>query len=145
MSFLIRLRAGDGTVRLLGDLGFASVEDAYLDACAAIPEAAGEELRARRNPFHCAFLIADQAGTVLLEVPFTDLLLPSERVPARPRPAPEPRAEPTLALPISRALRERVERARRLCSETSERKRRTAAHIDRSFRLIRQSRARHFS
>jgi len=141
VSFVIRLRTGDGTVRLLGDLVFETVEEAYLDACAAIPEAAGAELRARRNPFRCAFLIAEHDGAVLMEVPFSDILPPSERESSRSDPA----LLPVRALWDVALLRARVDRARQLRSQVEERQRRAALKIDRSFRLIEQSRIRHFS
>lgn len=141
VSFIIRLRAGDGTVRLLGDLSFSTVEEAYLDACAAIPEAAGAELRARRNPFRCAFLIAEQGGAVLLEVPFSDILPPSERESVPSDPALVPAKVPWNV----ELLRARVDRARQLRFKAEECQRRAAAKIDRSFHLIEQSRIRHFS
>jgi len=145
VSFLIRVRSGDGTVRLLGELDVASLEEAYLDACAAIPDAASQEIRERRNPFRCAFIIGGLDGTVLLEVPFTDLLSPSERGSGTNLGRPLRRSKLAQVNGTSGPTGERIDRARQLRSETLELRRRAAIHIDRSCQLIRRSRAHMFS
>lgn len=79
MDFFVSLRTPERTEPALGSLQFESLEEAYLDACAAIPDTAADLLRRRRNPFHCAFVISGEDGGLLLEIPFTDILPPSER------------------------------------------------------------------
>jgi len=75
-------------------LEFGSLEEAYLDVCASIPEAARDLLIKRMDPLSPSYKIADARGRVLLDVPFTDILAPSEwRLPkARRRPYGSPRS-----------------------------------------------------
>jgi hypothetical protein len=79
MECFVNLRTAERTEPAFDSLHFASLEEAYLDACAAIPDAAADLLRQRRNPFRCAFIISGTDGSLLLEIPFTDILPPSER------------------------------------------------------------------
>ena len=60
------------------DIGteFPSLESAYLSTCQAILEIAFEKLRARQNPEDDAFEIADAERTVLMQVPFQEVLRP---------------------------------------------------------------------
>ncbi len=67
---------------------FASLEDAYLHVCGAIPDAAQQLLLDGETPLDCAFVIADGHGRTLMEVPFTEVLSPKlwrrQRAPQRP-------------------------------------------------------------
>jgi len=58
------------------DLGleFASLEHAYLQVCAAIPEVARDLLADRQDPLTASCDICDDHGRVLMTVPFTDVL-----------------------------------------------------------------------
>jgi len=73
-NFLITLRTPKFAWPLFESVPFESVEAAYLDVCAAIPDAAADLLRERINPFHCVFLISDESGALLMEVPLSELL-----------------------------------------------------------------------
>lgn len=60
------------------DIGteFPSLESAYLSTCQAILEIAFEKLRARQNPEDDTFEIVDAERTVLMQVPFQEVLRP---------------------------------------------------------------------
>ncbi|WP_336486699.1 DUF6894 family protein [Methylobacterium nigriterrae] len=60
---------------------FASLEQAYLEACHAIPDIAADlrQSRLRRvgdDPFSYCFEITDTEGRVLMDVPFMEILDP---------------------------------------------------------------------
>ena len=55
-------------------LNLASAEAAYLEACAAVPGLTAELLRAGEHPRGYAFVVADEAGRVLFEIPFQEIL-----------------------------------------------------------------------
>jgi hypothetical protein len=55
-------------------LEFAGIEAAYLEACASIPEISADLAREWKNPARYSFEIADPAGKLLIEVPFTEIL-----------------------------------------------------------------------
>ena len=60
---------------------FASLEDAFVEACDAIPDIAAELWRSasrsrRDDPLACTFEIADVQGRLLMEVPFLEILDP---------------------------------------------------------------------
>src|SRR5690242_7150032 len=55
---------------------FPSLEAAYLSTCEAILDIAHEKLRARQDPDQDAFEIADAQRTVLMQVPFLEVLRP---------------------------------------------------------------------
>jgi hypothetical protein len=55
-------------------LEFASAEAAYLEACAAIPGLTAELLRIGDNPKGYAFVVTDEAGRVLFEIPFHEII-----------------------------------------------------------------------
>lgn len=55
-------------------LEFAGIEAAYLEACASIPEISADLACEWKNPARYAFEIADPAGRLLMEVPFTEIL-----------------------------------------------------------------------
>ena len=67
-------------------LDCADLEAAYLQACHAMPGLTADFLRDGRNPMEHAFEIADAEGSVLLELPFTELVRHGRR-PARPQAA----------------------------------------------------------
>jgi hypothetical protein len=55
---------------------FPSLESAYLSTCQAILEIAFEKLRARQDPEKDVFEIVDAQRTVLMMVPFLEVLRP---------------------------------------------------------------------
>ncbi len=55
-------------------LELANAEAAYLEACAAIPRLTAELLRVGDHPRGYAFVVADEAGRVLFEIPFHEVL-----------------------------------------------------------------------
>ena len=64
----------------IDDIGteFPSLESAYLSTCQAILDIASDKLRARQDPDHDAFEIADAQRTVLMQVPFLEVLHPRQ-------------------------------------------------------------------
>jgi hypothetical protein len=74
--FFFNLRSqGDVSVDAIGT-EFSSLEAAYLDACNAILQIAFEKLQARQDPSEDVFEIADGQRTVLMQVPFLEVLQP---------------------------------------------------------------------
>jgi hypothetical protein len=65
------------------DLGteFPSLEEAYLDACRSVLEISFEGLRNRRDPHLDSVEILDAGRRSLMEVPFSDVLLPKPSQP----------------------------------------------------------------
>jgi hypothetical protein len=55
---------------------FSCLEAAYLDACDAIMQIAFEKLRSRQDPSKDTFEITDGQRTVLMQVPFLEVLQP---------------------------------------------------------------------
>lgn len=53
---------------------FVDVDAAYLDAFKAATDMWCEALREQRNPYYDYFQIRDQAGAVVLELPFAEIL-----------------------------------------------------------------------
>jgi hypothetical protein len=76
MLFFFHLRTAEGVERDEVGLSLESLDSAYLSACDTIPAAAAELLRARQDPMACAYLIHDEAGRLLIEVPFAELVAP---------------------------------------------------------------------
>ena len=66
-------------------LEFDTLDDAYLDVFRAILDISFDMLKARKDPHNHSFNIADPAGVVLLEVPFSEALRPSRL--GKPAPA----------------------------------------------------------
>lgn len=62
------------------DLGieFRDVHHAYLEVCKTIPVTAQELLIEGQDPMGCAYIICDKHGRRLMEVPFEDVLSPTE-------------------------------------------------------------------
>jgi len=63
-----RLEADESGIEL------PSAETAYLQACAAIPPLVSELLRSGDHPRGYSFLVADEAGRVLFDIPFHKVL-----------------------------------------------------------------------
>lgn len=86
----------DGKETFPSELGLdrRDLEQAYMDACAAVPDMARELLLKRQNPLEASFIIADAQGRKLMTIPFTEVLPPSEwrREKARVRPYGGPRS-----------------------------------------------------
>ena len=57
---------------------FDDLHQAYLQACAAIPDTARDLLIAGEDPMICAYIIYDEKGRRLMEAPFTEILSLSE-------------------------------------------------------------------
>jgi hypothetical protein len=57
-------------------------EDAFVEACRAIPDIAAEMEREGRDPMECQFLIHNGKGAEMFMVPFSELI---KKVPARAR------------------------------------------------------------
>lgn len=55
-------------------LELGSAEATYLEACAAIPDLTAELLRAGDRPRGYAFVVADEAGRILFEIPSDEIL-----------------------------------------------------------------------
>lgn len=51
-----------------------SAETAYLQACAAIPPLASELLRSGDHPRGYSFQVTDEAGRILFDIPFHEVL-----------------------------------------------------------------------
>lgn len=75
-------------------LYFPDLEAAYLEVCATIPSMAQDILINRKDPLAASYTITDQRGQILMTVPFTDVLSPSEwhLAKARRRPHGGPRS-----------------------------------------------------
>jgi hypothetical protein len=53
---------------------YEAPELAYLHACRAIPDLAAAMLRARQDPMRCRFLIENEQGEEMFEVPFSEVI-----------------------------------------------------------------------
>ena len=74
--FFFNLRSqGDVSIDEIGT-EFSCLEAAYLDACDAIMQIAFDKLRSRQDPSKDTFEIADGQRTVLMHVPFLEVLQP---------------------------------------------------------------------
>ena len=72
--FYFHLRSPKGLEQDETGLEFADLETAYLEAYRTVPELGAEFARQEKNPARYAFEIADAAGLLLMEVPFTEVL-----------------------------------------------------------------------
>ena len=99
---------------------FPSLESAYLSTCQAILDIAYDKLRARQDPDHDAFEIVDAQRTVLMQVPFLEVLHPRQPDNASVLCEEAHRLARTSRLLVARSkaleadLRAEVERARQL-------------------------------
>ena len=84
--FYFHLRTPAGWERDQDGLDFTGLEAAYLDACRAIPDMAADLVRRKHDPLPYGFEIADEAGQLLMEVPFSEVLASGHkpRQPVRP-------------------------------------------------------------
>jgi hypothetical protein len=65
----------DGTLQRDGiGLLYEAPELAYLHACCAIPDLAAAMLRARQDPMRCHFLIENEQGEEMFDVPFSEVI-----------------------------------------------------------------------
>src|SRR3954471_24392123 len=62
---------------------FPGLDEAYLEACAAIPSLTVDLVNEKRDPLGCTFEITDAAGQLLMTVPFAEQLA-GGRKPRRP-------------------------------------------------------------
>ena len=62
------------------DIGveFRDLHHAYLEVCKAIPDIARDLLAEGRDPLACTYIICDEDGRPLMDVPFEDVLSPAE-------------------------------------------------------------------
>lgn len=66
-----------------------NLEAAYLTVCRTIPDVAGDVLRERQNPMECSYIIADEKGMTMFEVPFFELVASMNKpLPTAHRPVP---------------------------------------------------------
>lgn len=72
--FYFHLRGPEGLDRDDVGLELASVEAAYLGACQAVPGMSADLVYEAENPIRYGFEIAGESGTVLMEVPFAEVL-----------------------------------------------------------------------
>ena len=123
--FFFHLRGGpDGPSLDRDGLDLIDAEAAYLEAHQTALDMAQEWLRDGRNPRGYAFDVANGAGEVVFEVPFSEAL---DRQAGR-RPVNLPRAVKTAM--------ERGERMKRLSAEVAEQLRLVHENLDRSRALL---------
>jgi hypothetical protein len=91
-------------------LELRDVDAAYLEAFKAATDIWGEALRARRNPDADAFSIRDGTGTVVLELPFAEILESSR---GRRLRSPSKRSGPSTTTAVEFAA-QRVRKGRRI-------------------------------
>ena len=72
--FFIHLETDGTLTRDEIGLLYETPELAYLQACRAIPELAAAMLRARQDPMRCRFLIENDKGEEMFEVPFSEVI-----------------------------------------------------------------------
>ena len=108
---------GQGLVQedLVG-LDFECLETAYVATCDTITVQAADMIGERRNPFDYTYVIRDERGAAVMEVPFTDLLS-GRSVRSIPKSDVEPRAaqkctDAQTMLETSSAVRNRARQAR---------------------------------
>ena len=72
--FYFHLRSPEGLDRDQIGLDLPSVEAAYLEACHTVPEMSVDFVRRKVDPTRYAFEITDDGDTLLMEVPFAEVL-----------------------------------------------------------------------
>jgi hypothetical protein len=92
--FFLNLRRGEVSVAPDGEgADFASIEEAYLESFKGAKELWPELLRNRQDPRQYAYDITDSDGTVLMELPFAEIVECCRRVgPASMSAPPKPGA-----------------------------------------------------
>ncbi|WP_206240085.1 DUF6894 family protein [Novosphingobium terrae] len=76
--FKLRLNRPGATQRNDPDMDFHDLHHAYIEVCKAIPGMACDLLAAGDDPMVCTYVIYDSKGRHLMDVPFVDILSPSE-------------------------------------------------------------------
>jgi len=72
--FYFHLRSPAGLTRDKFGQDFDDLEAAYLEACLTIPDMGADLVKRRRNPLPYTFEIANEAGQLLMDVPFSEML-----------------------------------------------------------------------
>ncbi len=103
-QFYFHLKSPDAIERDDEGVECENIELAYLRVCEAIPDVAAEILRERKDPMRFSFLIANEAGELLMTVPFTELVREH---------GPSPRKEESGLEMARRHVRQGAERLRR--------------------------------
>ena len=126
--FYFHLRGPAGLDRDEIGLNLDGLEAAYLDACASVPALSFEMLQQRVSPDQHTFEIMDAVGTLLMEVPFAEVL-ERGRKPVRPH----QRAD------FSEASAE-IARARRLIAELQDERQALRDTLTETKRLLAEAR-----
>lgn len=72
--FYFHLRTPAGLDPDEDGLTMPNIETAYLEACASIPDMAIDLIREGLSPMPYAFVITNEAGEILMEIPFAERL-----------------------------------------------------------------------
>jgi len=105
--FYFHLRTPAGLKSDKDGMDFVDLETAYLEAYLAIPDMSADLVRQKRNPLPYAFEIADEAGRLLMEVPFAEFLRdPKPRRPAMAALVPKAQAERERTARLIASIRE---------------------------------------
>lgn len=73
-NFYFNLHRPDRTEEDNLGMSFHSLEEAYLAVYETMEIQAGDIIASRGNPFDCAYVISDERGVALMDIPFADLL-----------------------------------------------------------------------
>lgn len=76
--FKIHFQRGTGIEPDDTGMDFPDLHHAYLEVCRAIPDTARDVLISGEDPLECSYIICDHAGARLMDVPFAEILSPSE-------------------------------------------------------------------
>ncbi|MHC2103768.1 MULTISPECIES: hypothetical protein [unclassified Methylobacterium] len=77
--FYFHLRTPTGLDPDEDGLTMPNIETAYLEACASIPDMAIDLIREGLSPMPYAFVITNEAGEILMEIPFAERLRDPQR------------------------------------------------------------------
>ena len=113
------------------DLGviFTGVEAAYVDACRAALEISVDMLRDRQDPGAHRFEVRDEAASLVMEIPFTEVLQPGG-----------PAAAPRRPHRLHRQIQATLGRSRRLRAEVSEELARARSALETAQATLRRNR-----
>ncbi|WP_336485735.1 DUF6894 family protein [Methylobacterium nigriterrae] len=128
--YFFHLRTVAGLQRDEEGLEFAGLEPAYLDACRAIPDMTADLMRKGQAPASSTFEITDDAGRLLMEVPFSEILGKGQK-PRRP-----------LSPALTRKAQAERERTRRLIASLGEQKKALQATLTETQVLVARLRGR---